>query len=329
MSEAAAAQLPELPVAPEHLVEGGVPHEGLFAGSIADPGFGLLTAPYDFHGLQRRLIEKKWQYLFVAHDEIMLALAILDVGYLSTGICTVFDRGARRLLIDDSPILPPLFATVGERPGEAGLRGPGINAAIEKNGDRWLVKAVWAHCQVELTLDAADAPPPMSAVAPIEGRGRFDFTQKNVMLKATGRVTTGNVSFELRDCPAGLDYTHGFFARETNWRWAFAAGPGVAFNFSDGLLQGAGENVAWVDGEPRPAGKVRFEFDPQAPLSAWRIRGDAVDLTFKPEGLRAKTTDLKVILSRYIQPFGTFEGTILGAAVSGVCGVTEDHSARW
>jgi hypothetical protein len=74
---------------------------------------------------------------------------------------------------------------------------------------------------------------------------------------------------------------------------------------------------------------VRFEFDPQAPLSAWRIRGDAVDLTFKPEGLRAKTTDLKVILSRYIQPFGTFEGTILGAAVSGVCGVTEDHSARW
>ena len=326
MSEAA---LRSLPPAPAHLVEDGVPHEGLYSGSIADPGFGQLTAPYDFRGLERRLIEKKWQYLFVAHEEIMLALAILDVGYLSTGICAVFDRGSKRLLIDDSPILPPLFATVGERPGEASLRGPGIKASIERNGDRWAVRAEWAHCEVELTLDAAAAPPPVSAVAPIEGRGRFDFTQKNAMLKASGQVRTGNVSFDLRDCPAGLDYTHGFFARETNWRWAFAAGPQVAFNFSDGFLQGAGENVVWLDGEPRPVGKITFELDAQAPLTPWRLRGEAVDLVFKPEGVRAKTTDLKLIMSRYIQPFGTFEGHILGAAVSSLAGVTEDHSARW
>jgi hypothetical protein len=329
MSEAAAPELPALPHAPAHLVAGGAPQEGLYSGTIADPAFAALLAPFAWTGLERRLVEKKWQYLFVAHEEIMLALAILDVGYLSTGLCAVFDRGSRRLLIDDSPVLPPLFASVGDRPGEATLRGPGIKASIEKNGDRWSVRASWAHCEVDLTLDAAQAPPAMTAIAPIDKHGRFDFTQKNVLLKATGEVRTGNVAFALRDSPAGLDYSHGFFARETEWRWAFAVGPAVAFNFSDGFLQGAGENVAWLAGEPRPVGKIAFEFDKHAPLAPWRIRGDAVDLVFTPEGLRSKTIDLKLIRSRYLQPFGSFEGSILGAAVSGLAGVTEDHSARW
>jgi hypothetical protein len=329
MSEAALKELSALPPAPPHLVLGGAPQEGLYAGAIADPSFTGLSAPFAWTGLERRLVEKKWQYLFVAHEEIMLALAILDVGYLSTGICAVFDRGSRRLLIDDSPVLPPLFASVGERPGEATLRGPGIKASIEKNGDRWLARASWAHCEVDLTLDAANAPLPMTAVATIDKHGRFDFTQKNTLLKANGYVRTGNVSFEVRDAPAGLDYTHGFFARQAEWRWAFAAGPLVAFNFSEGFLGGAGENVVWLDGEPRPAGKIAFEFDKLAPLAPWRIRGEAVDLVFKPEGLRAKTIDLKLILSRYLQPFGSFEGHVLGATVSGLAGVTEDHTARW
>jgi hypothetical protein len=321
--------LPSLPKAPPHLVASGAPQQGLFAGAVADPGFAGLAPPFAFGILERRLFEKKWEYLFVADREIMLALAIVDAGYLSTGICAVFDRGSRRLLIDEGPVLPPFLASVGEHPGEASLRGPRIDARIERNGDRYRARASWAHCEIDLLLDAAQAPPPATAVAPIGEPGRFDYTQKSALLAATGTVHSGNLRFDLRDAAAGLDYSHGFFARDVAWRWAFAPGPEIAFNFSDGFLHGAGENVVWLDGEPRPAGKLAFSFDPSAPLSPWRIRGEEVDLTFTPEGLRAKSLDLKVLLSRYAQPFGTFAGTIFGRTVSALPGVTEDHTARW
>jgi len=39
--------------------------------------------------------------------------------------------------------------------------------------------------------------------------------------------------------------------------------------------------------------------------------------------------DLKLILSRYLQPFGTFSGRIDGVAIEAVPGITEDHTARW
>ena len=54
-----------------------------------------------------------------------------------------------------------------------------------------------------------------------------------------------------------------------------------------------------------------------------------VDLAFRPEGFRAQTIDLKLIASRYLQPFGTFSGNLDGVAVEGLPGVTEDHAARW
>jgi hypothetical protein len=152
-------------------------------------------------------------------------------------------------------------------------------------------------------------------------------------------VRAGNVRFPVRGQLAGLDYTHGLLARETAWRWAFACGRQafrqgtslIAFNFSEGFLAGAGENVVWLEGEPRPAGKVTFTFDGDAPLSPWRVRSEdgAVDLVFQPEGLRAQTIDLKLIASRYAQPFGTFSGRLHGVEIDGLPGVTEDHAARW
>ena len=53
------------------------------------------------------------------------------------------------------------------------------------------------------------------------------------------------------------------------------------------------------------------------------------ELQALPEGHRAQTVDLKLILSRYLQPFGTYSGTVFGLDVAGVPGVTEEHVARW
>jgi hypothetical protein len=336
MSEAPARASPLPPAPPRFLAEDGAPRFGLYAGSLGDASFaGLQGAPGT---LQRRLIEKKWQYLFLATPEMMLALAVIDCGYLSSGICAVFDRGSRRLLLDDNPVLPPLCARVGDEPADgmsARLLGPRINARLQRAGGRISVQARWAHADVDLLLDANRAPPPVTAIAPVGPKGRFDVTQKTVLVPAEGEVRASNLRFPVRGDFAGLDYTHGFLARETAWRWAFGlgrAGPHlVGFNFSEGFLQGEGENVAWIDGEPQAVGPVGFSFRPEAPLGPWRLQtaDGTVDLAFQPEGVRTQTVDLKLIRSRYLQPMGAFSGRILGIAVEALPGVTEDHEARW
>ena len=337
MSEASAQPAPEpqpLPAAPATLAgEDGAPRMGLYRGAIDDPRFAALQPPWAPAFFERRFVEKTWQYACVATQDMMLAIAVIDTGYLASGICAVFDRGSRRLLANENPVLPSISARVD--PQTARLTGPGIRARIERKGDEIAVKASWAHTDVDLVLDAAKAPLPMTAVAPVGPPGRFDLTQKTVLLPAEGEVRCGNIRFPVQGELAGLDYTHGYLARDTAWRWAFgngrAGGRPVAFNFSEGFLQGDGENVVWVDGEPRPAGRVSFTFDGSAPLAQWRIRSEdgRVDLVFQPEGYRAQTVDLKLILSRYIQPFGAFSGRLHGVQLEALPGVTEDHTARW
>ncbi len=341
MSEApAAAALPSpLPPAPAQLAgEDGAPRCGLFAGPVGDASFATLKAPWLPSFVERRLIEKRWQYLFVATEEMMLSLAIIDTGYLASGICAVFDRGSRRLLANENPVLPSISALIGDAPADgssARLLGVNLRASIQRAGGRISVRASWGHTDVELDLDAREAPAPLTAIAPVTGAGRFDFTQKTVLVPAAGEVRCGNASFPVRGELAGLDYTHGFLARETAWRWAFATGRAgsrrVAFNFSEGFLQGEGENAVWIDGGPQAAGKISFTFDGAAPLSPWRIRSEdgRVDLVFQPEGYRSQTIDLKLIMSKYLQPFGTYSGQLHGVQVDGLTGVAEDHTALW
>src|SRR5262249_5278000 len=150
-----------------------------------------------------------------------------------------------------------------------------------------------AHVEIDLVLDAARSPPPMSAVG-LLGEGHFDYTQKNALLTAEGEIRAGNVRFPLSAAPAGLDYTHAFFPRDTDWRWAFAAGTKIAFNLSDGIFRDGGENVAWIGGAPRAVGPVTFEFDALTPHAQWKVRGENVDLAFTPEGLRTQAIDLKL-----------------------------------
>ncbi len=335
-SPASAAPLPPAPA--RIAAHDGALTTGLFSGTVADASFNGLRAPYAPSFVERRLIEKKWQYVFVATGEMMFCLAIIDTGYLASGICAVFDRGSCRLLANENPVLPSISAQVGDQPGEglsARLTGPGIRARIVRSGAEITVRASWAYTEVDLALDVGRAPAPLTAIAPVGPAGRFDLTQKTVLIPAEGEVRVGNSRFPVQRQLAGLDFTHGYLARETAWRWAFATGRVgnqlIAFNFSEGFLQGDGENAVWIDGDPQPAGKVSFSFDGNAPLSPWRIRSEdgRVDLLFQPEGHRAQSIDLMLIASRYVQPFGSFSGSLHGVKVDGLAGVTEDHTARW
>src|SRR5256884_781248 len=202
----------QLPRAPERLAaQDGTPRFGLYAGSPREARFATLAgAPGP---LERRLIEKKWQYAVLSTPEMMLAIAVIDVGYLSSGICAVFDRGSRRLLVDDNPVLPPICSQVAEEPADgmsARLFGPRIRARLQRVAGRVSIQARWAHADVDLLLDATRAPPPITAIAPVGPPGRFDFTHKTVLLPAEGEVRAGNVRLDRKS--TRLNSSHGYIS---------------------------------------------------------------------------------------------------------------------
>jgi hypothetical protein len=95
--------------------------------------------------------------------------------------------------------------------------------------------------------------------------------------------------------------------------------------------------VLWLDGVPMALGSAHFGFDPNAPMQPWAIHTDGglLDLQFQPEGARQQSKNLLVAASYYIQPIGTFSGTVRAApnaparTVQALVGVTEDHRSRW
>ena len=346
MAEASEKSVPRtraLAAAPPRIVEAGCPVEGTWSGAIRDASFSRLTGEWDRGFFEKRVIEKRWEALFLATNELMLSFAIVDAGYLSSGILCVFDRKARRTLIDSHPVLPPLFASITDEPNDgmrATLTGPRLSARFERSGGRILATARWGNAAVDLSLDARSAPAPLTVVSRLGG-GRFNYTQKGAGIPAEGEIAVGNIRYHVRGDPAGLDFTHGYLPRDTAWRWAFCSARHgarlIAFNLSEGFLRSAGgENVVWLDGAPCSVGRVHFDFEPSAPLAPWRIESEdgTLGLTFQPEGYRAQEIDLKIVASRYVQPFGVFSGhvtTVSGERVQldAVPGVTEDHSAHW
>lgn len=140
-----------------------------------------------------------------------------------------------------------------------------------------------------------------------------------------------------------MDYTHGYLARRTSWRWAMANGrladgTTVGFNLVEGFNDSdatASENALWVGSRLLPLGRAHFEFNPKDVLDPWRITTEdgAVDLTFRAIAAHREERDYRLVRSHFVQPLGLFGGTVRlpdGAVeVADLPGVTEDQDILW
>jgi hypothetical protein len=325
-------------LAPESVVVDGAPAHGRYAGRIDRIDWSALRERPG--RLWRKLHHKRWHYVGLGNDALFIGVAIVDVGWTCTAFAYLFDRRRRRLLADWSQDgLPGLQAGVSDAPladAHAWFRGPGARLELRHQADDSLLLQVRTRgLRIEAQLGLDGMAPPLLAIGPIEG-GLAHATQKTTALPVLGWAEAGGQRFSLDDAWAAVDASNGLLARETAWRWASAHRADIGFNLQRGYF-GAQENVLWLDGQPIPLGAAQFDFDATQPLSPWHIRTEdgLLDLVFTPEGARRANRNLLIAASRYVQPVGTFAGTVRAAPgapsreVAGLLGVTEDHFSRW
>jgi hypothetical protein len=329
---------PVITTAPGAVVIDGAPAHGRHAGRIDRIDWSGLRERRSW--LWRRLHHKRWHYVGLGNERLFIGVAIVDIGWTCTAFAYLFDRRRHTLLADWSQDgLPGLQAHVSDAPlagARAWFRGPGARLSLcHEAGDRLRLDVATPVLRLQAELALAAMAPPLLAIGPIAG-GLAHATQKTTALPVRGWAEAAGQRFDLDDAWAAVDASNGLLARDTAWRWASAHGPDVGFNLQQGYF-GDRENLLWLDSRPIALGNARFEFDAARPLAPWRVSTDdgLLDLVFTPEGARAADKNYGFAASRYVQPIGSFSGSVRAAPgepprqLRDLLGVTEDHRSRW
>jgi hypothetical protein len=317
------------------------PAFGAYAGPLPPVDLGSL-------GLRDRIARlKRWVYVAIATDEAWLTIAIVRTGYAATAFVYVYDRAGNRMLVERSALGPAPIARVAadfHAQGEVARFALGAKRiTITRRGASLDVEVRMGDLTIDASIDESAGPPAITAIARL-GDGLIDATEKRALLAVRGTARSGSREIALDGATAGYDYTHGLLPRHTKWRWGFglgraggrgSSGEPFAFNVVQGFV-GQAECAAFCGvspGEVTPIAEPRFEFDLEHPMRPWKISGKGIDLTFEPGAIHAQTTQLVIVRSRFVQPVGSFTGTIRvrgrDIRLEGLPGVVEDQDTLW
>jgi hypothetical protein len=345
-------QADEFPV-PEALInEEGVPQFGIYYRPFATVNVEDFdyrkVAPFPlslFESTSRRAI-KRWQYMGFASSEVVVGMAVVDIGHAHTAFVYVYNRASRQLYEHSYVDVLRRKATLSE----SSLAGVSEYVAGKKvlrmdNRLELSPRRISAHIpgalRLEIETDEAGFTP-LCAVTR-NGLHGYNYCHKAAGFPVSGFVEVGGERFEFRDDDShgALDWTAGCLGRNTFWNWASAGGRlkdgrRLGLNLVSGVNdRGFTENVYWIDGKPTKVDVIDFAYDSDAMLTTpWRIQSNdgRVDLSFQADSERAEDIDLGLLISRFHQPFGRFEGRL---EIDGVMqdislyGMVEEHQARW
>jgi hypothetical protein len=245
---------------------------------------------------------KRWRYVGVFGEELMLCAARAEVGPLSQAFWVMWDREGRRH-----------DARTTLRPGSREVRIDGPNLEIDSPGLRASLRL--GECA------------PIESICP-SGSG-WGWTRKRSGVPIEGTVEVPGRHWEI-SAEGVDDESAGYHQRHTSWRWSAGVGRAedgrsLAWNLVEGVNDPAekSERAIWVEGEP---------FEP-APVA---FRGiDAIEfaagppLDFASESAHARDENFLLFSSRYRHRFGTFSGSLAGLPLAEGFGVMEEHDAVW
>jgi hypothetical protein len=304
---------------------------------------GLINGPQVPDLLISPLRHKRWIYVGVYAPEMVFGAAVVNLGYAANVfayIGSVDSRGIRTW----SSVGAPWSADVTRDHARWGkqlqielptrTRHGHVHGSLRSSG---------APVEIDLSLQPTytDRETAVTCVAPVDDRThRWVLTTKDNTLAAQGTIRWGTSQHTFA-APAIFDITDGYPPRTTVWHWLSLAGKctkgrtvGINLCSLHNDSDRARENVLWVDGNAIALGAVKFLFDAtRRDSTPWTIVGEGIDLRFEPSGLREGNENLLVVVSRFVQPFGRFFGTVTANGTTlrldGVTGVVEDHYAMW
>jgi uncharacterized protein DUF2804 len=259
---------------------------------------GPASLPLFSHGQLR----KRWRYVGLFAEELMLCAARAEVGPLTQSFWVFWDREGRQHRT--RTILLPGSNEVRLEGSQVEIDSPDLHASLR----------LGEVAPIESTCPSGDA---------------WAWTRKRVGMPVEGTVEIPgrrwNVSGRGVD-----DESAGHHARHTSWRWsagvgASADGRPVAWNLVEGINDPptGSERAIWIDGVPSEPGPVSFRGMEGIDLP----EGERLD--FVTESKHARDDNYLLIRSRYRHRFGSFNGSLAGLPLAKGLGVMEEHDARW
>ncbi|HET8955616.1 MAG TPA: DUF2804 family protein [Solirubrobacterales bacterium] len=246
-------------------------------------------------------LRKRWRYVGLFAEELMLCAARAEVGPLTQSFWVVLDRGSGRQW-NHTALLPGSKEVTMDGP-LLEIDGPGLRASLRLG-----------ECEaIEVTCPSGRATA---------------WTRKRVGMPIEGTVEVPGRRWQVNG--RGVDdESAGHHKRETSWRWSAGVGTAadgrpVAWNLVEGINDPptGSERAIWINGVPAEPPPVRFA-DDEIALDG----GDA--LRFAGESEHTHDDNYLLIRSRYRHRFGSFAGRLGGVELASGLGVMEEHDARW
>ena len=337
------------------IVENGKAQFGLWHGEVrsVDP---RAYRRGELSDLWLPLREKRWQYIGLYTEELILGVAVVHAAYVGNVFCYLYDR--KRELLWEQERIAPLAAGIrvdrNVNRGVVSYMADNERIRIDNDLDngirgfdlRLRSSGRTLSCSFELH-DKLSTMTPLQVVTPTAEKD-FTFTHKAAGLPVLGEVRLGEFRYELdpRRDSAAVDLSFGYPAQQTEWNWASFAGFSssgrrIGLNLVAPIFhQRFNENGFWLEGKLYKLGPAHFSYE--APDQVWTISssregekhdGVSFSFLFKPLGVRSQDLDYKLVVSRFQQPFGIYSGWIEleGERIEfeDVPGVVEEHFARW
>lgn len=251
---------------------------------------------------EQRQLRKRWRYVGVFAEELMLCAARAEVGPLTQSFWVLLDRASGQQW-NHIDLLPGSKEVTLDGPRWE-IDGPGLRASLRLG-----------ECEaIEVTCPSGRA----SA-----------WTRKRVGMPVEGMVEVPGHRWKVSG--RGVDdESAGHHKRETSWRWSAGVGTAadgrpLAWNLVEGINDppSGSERAIWLDGEPTEPSAVSFAVPDEIRL------GDDEAIRFSAKSEHTHDDNYLLIRSRYRHRFGSFSGSLGGVQLAEGLGVMEEHDALW
>lgn len=294
---------------------------------------------------------KKWDYYCLFLPTHVVAFAIADLSYASSGFVYIIDRQTQQ--ITERAVSLPLASRVqlprNSTDGVSSFQWQKIAMRFETTLPHRHLVIHWPNfagkdLHIDVNLSQAPQHDSMAISIPMGERG-FYWNHKINCLPVSGSVCWGDVPLtcEPTTTLATFDWGRGIWPYQSRWVWANASGfhhhgQTIGLNLGTGFgdTSRATENAVIVDQRLYKLGHLRFDFSSTQRMNPWIISDDEgrVHLTFTPTLVRTSKVNLLVLKTHVDQIFGHYSGQVRlndgsDITIQNLWGFAEEHFARW